>query len=49
MTHSKNFKRYKKWYDNGAITEEQLQELVDVGLLTADEMQEIIEGGAPNE
>ena len=47
MTHSKNFKRYKKWYDNSAITEEQLQELVDVGLLTAEEMQKITEGGTP--
>lgn len=46
--HSKNFERYRKWYqETGAITIEQLQELVDVGLLTAEEMQEIIEGGTP--
>ena len=48
VKHSKNFERYKKWYQvYHSITIEQLQELVDVGLLTADEMQEIIEGGTP--
>lgn len=41
--HSKNFARYKKWYKKGAITQEQLEQLVEVGLLTGEEMQEIIE------
>jgi ribosomal protein S19E (S16A) len=43
-THSKNYERYKKWYNKGSITREQLEQLVEAGLLTAEEMQEIIEG-----
>ena len=50
VKHSKNFERYKKWYQvYHSITVEQLQELVDAKLLTDEEMQEIIEGGTPNE
>ena len=50
VKHSKNFERYKKWYNNGSITEEQLAELVSVGLLTQAEFDEIVgQDGTPNE
>jgi len=35
---SKNYERYKKWYEKGSITDEQLEKLVEVGLLTQEEM-----------
>lgn len=44
MEHSKNFERYRKWYKRGAITVEQLDELVEAGLLTPEERDEIIAG-----
>lgn len=44
MQHSKNFDRYRKWYKKGAITEEQLEGLVEAGLITEEEKNEIIAG-----
>lgn len=41
VTHSAQFEKYKKRYDRGGCTKEQLEQLVALGILTAAEYEEI--------
>ena len=41
VTHSAKFDTYKKRYDRGGCTKEQLEQLVALGILTAAEYEEI--------
>lgn len=41
VAHSPAFEKYRKRYNRGGCTKEQLQELVNLGILTAAEYEEI--------
>lgn len=41
MNHSKQYEKYKKRYERGGCTKEQLHRLTELGVLTPEEYQEI--------
>jgi len=41
MNHSKQFDKYKKRYERGGCTKEQLHRLTELGVLTPEEYEEI--------
>lgn len=47
--HSPAFEKYKKRYNRGGCTKEQLKQLVDLGILTAAEYEEITGEPFPEE
>lgn len=49
VTHSKDFDKYKKRYDRGGCTKEQLADLVELGKLTPAEYKEITGDDYPRE
>ncbi len=44
MEKSKNYERYKKYYNAGWYTEEMLENLVEKGKITKEECEAIIKG-----
>jgi uncharacterized XkdX family phage protein len=41
MNHSKQYEKYKKRYERGGCTKEQLHRLTELGVLTPEEYEEI--------
>lgn len=48
LSHSPQFEKYKKRYDRGGCTKEQLETLVTLGILTEAEYEEITGEPYPN-